>query len=148
MPNNIDEFEEEPSKLDESLFSEEKVYNHHRGNSKNHRLSRSMDSWSHGNTGIDEFLKRSSNSFLNPDSSFKHTDNFVDELVNPEISCDNPLDMNSNTDSLIIPKNPASSIYQNESSKDGYSRNEERKLSRDDSSICNFKSMDVTHNTS
>jgi len=59
-----------------------------------------MDSWSHSNSNIDEFLKGSSQSFILNDMSYKNNESFVNnDNINPEISYDNPLDIDSHRES-------------------------------------------------
>jgi hypothetical protein len=140
------------------LFSQEKIYNYQQDDQK--RISRSFDCWSQNNTNIEEFLKGSSHSFLNNEISFKNSQLTT---AKPEISCDivsinNPLEMDSITGSkqleladLEVQKSFITNAERFENSnctfKEMQSRNDERQLSRDNSSICNFKSMDVTHNS-
>jgi hypothetical protein len=138
------------------LFSQEKIYNYQQDDQK--RISRSFDSWSQNNTNIEEFLKGSSHSFLNNEISFKNSQLTT---TKPEISCDNPLEMDSITGSkqleladLEVQKSFITNEERFENSnrtfkenREMQSRNDERQLSRDNSSICNFKSMDVTHNS-
>lgn len=135
------------------LFSQERMQNYQNDDQKH--ISRSFDLWSQNNTNIDEFLKGSSHSFLNNDNSFKES---TSTNIKPEISCDNPLEMDSIAESkqleledLEVKKSFTTNTERFENSnltyKEMQSRNDERHLSRDNSSICNFKSMDVTHNS-
>lgn len=85
---------------DQALFSEEKAYNYPREIYPNNRASQSMDSWTQNQDNFDEFLKGSSQSFLNNDYSFKESESGVNiDNIHAEISCDNPLDTDSNADS-------------------------------------------------
>jgi hypothetical protein len=134
------------------MFSEEKVYNYKPNELKeNNRLSRSMDSFSRDySNNIEEFLKGSSQSFLNNDYSFKNSDSLKDSAhLCQEISRDNPLDMDSNAESkqlviedLLVNKDVKDSInghYEEEKTpsnlKEKQSRNDEKHLSRDNSSL-------------
>ena len=136
-------------------FSDEKVVN--TPNLDDEKPLVSLDSWSNQDACIEEFLNAGSQSFNN--SSIKMT-----PKINPEISCDNPLEMDSNAESkqleladldtkhrvsismTIQDQYEENKVSFNES-RGLVSRNKERHLSRDNSSICNFKSMDVTHNS-
>lgn len=80
-----DEVTEDQQPVKETvLFSEEKVYNYDQEDVSNNRLSRSMESWSHNQENIDEFLKGSNNSFFNNESSFKESES--NGNIHPEIS--------------------------------------------------------------
>lgn len=146
------------------MFSEEKVYNYWPDElDENQRLSRSIDSFSRDySNNIEEFLKGSTQSFLNNDYSFKHSDSLKDSAnLCQEISRDNPLDMDSNIESkqLVIEdlevhkdvKDSINEYYEEEKThqnhKEKPSRNEEKHLSRDNSSLWNFKSIDITNNS-
>ena len=123
-----------------------------------------MDSWTQNQENFDEFLKGSSQSFLHNDFSFKESDGGVNvDNIHAEISCDNPLDTDSNADSkqleledLEVKKSLRDKFneeFEEEKVmwtdiKPAMSRNEDKILSRDSSSIWNFQSMDVTHNSS
>lgn len=122
-----------------------------------------MDSMTKKMKNAQEFLKGSNSSFLNPNSSFKNSVlDLNGEWVNGEISWDNPLDMDSNRHSKQL---NLEDLQVNQSFKDSFEENyEEEKIilenenefsrnnqyiqSRDSNSLCNFKSLDVTNNSS
>jgi hypothetical protein len=126
------------------LFSQEKISNYQQDDQK--RMSRSFDSWSQNNANIEDFLKRTSHSFLNNEISFEKSQLTT---AKPEISCDNPLEMDSITGSkqleladLEVQKSFKTNAERFENSDQKFkesrevqSRNDERQLSHDNSSI-------------